>query len=243
MTIIELTSTIILSSAGILGGLKGIIETLNRKKEAKRHSIMMESYQNNALAYKKNIEIGQKYGANYSLIVKLHNSGGTMNELSINKISILQEYKREYHFRSKEELWQNRKIPSDMITYIAKLIQNESLHIPNICDGYRRDEGLRALFNAKRGSEVFMSVIENVGNSLIVLIMQMDFDYIEKGKLVWDNSLGYYRMKTTDQPAGELKVNDFHKLSITDQAHLKHIATSEISKLYSGAKWMIKNQQ
>ena len=243
MTIIELVSTIVISTAGILGATKGVIETLQRRKLNTTHEKVVESFENSDKAYKRNTELGQKYGANYSFIVRLHDSGKAINELSIKKISILHEFKREYHFPSKEDTWQQRKMPSDMMFFISKLIQNESLHIPNICDGYRRGEGLRALFNARRGQEVFMSVIDWVGDSLVVLIMQMDFDYIEKGKMVWCDKLGYKKMVLHDEPAGALKASDFHKLTISDQAHIKHIAKEEISKLYASARWLIKNEK
>jgi hypothetical protein len=169
---------IIFSSAGTIGLAKFLWNKydqykINEKRGSDRkHTV--NSFKNVEQIYNNVIHIGQDYNCSYVHITAIHDSGKAMNEINDKKITIKSEYRKDSIIPKIKHEWKNREIDFDWFPLINKVLDEDFVHIDDVTKTFDKNNGLRLMYNTGYGVEFFISKIDWVGDTLVLLIIQRE---------------------------------------------------------------------
>ena len=142
-----------------------------RTKKIRAHAIDSES--NDESIIEKIIEIAQNYDFKYNHLIKYHDGGKEIHELSVKKITIIKEYTKSGAFKKKKSLWQNRFVDSTFSKMIKFLMLDRTTHITDI-EHIPADTGIRKLYNKADGQELLLRELGFIGIDYYFLCFQRE---------------------------------------------------------------------
>ena len=197
----EIIIAVIASSAGIIIAVKGIIDVVQKKKEVKKKQkiaaleINNGKAINNELLIHKIIEwLRKEYNCNRVMLLGLHNSGQFLTPLSKKKISIFDEVTSDKTIKELDVFWQSREVDHEILRFADYLNKDEYLHYENITDQFEDNKGVRSIFNAKQGHEMYFVKVGWFGNDKLMFIaLQRDFNSIQNNLVMHNKAIINYK--------------------------------------------------
>jgi hypothetical protein len=150
--------------------VKKILSILNSHKV---RASMLSSTMNSESMMEHMVYIGQKFHFNYSHVVKFHDGGTEIHELSIKKITITYEFPIASHLTRKKQLWYDRAVDVEFNKMIKFLLKDRNLHIEDI-EHIEPNTGIRKIYNKANGGELLLVELGIIGVDYYFMCFQRD---------------------------------------------------------------------
>jgi len=175
----EILLALIASISAIIAALEYFlkpIKNLVRKFKNKRTKQLIINSEVNELEIFKIMmfQLTQTFNFNNTELCKYHDSGDPMHELSVKKITIIEDAPGGVTVKSKKSQWQGRLIDRDFRKQIIFLINDKITHIKDLEEQIEEGVGLRSMYNINKGHELLLIELGVIKHDYYFMVMQRD---------------------------------------------------------------------